>query len=99
MLWLAAVIRGIALFAQLLAFAMIIDFAVMWLLPRGHPAAKLASRLIDPLLDPLRRFLSKRLGGAVKGALARLPIDVSPLVALLLLQLIRAFLLRLAAWL
>ncbi|MDR0396079.1 MAG: YggT family protein [Oscillospiraceae bacterium] len=97
MLWLSAVIRGVALFIQLLAFAMVIDFAVMWLLPRGHKAAKFVSRALDPLLDPLRRFLDRRLAVSAKRLLARLPIDVSPLIALLLLQAARAILLWLAA--
>lgn len=97
MLWLRAIVRGMALFVQLLAFAMVVDFAVMWLLPPKHPIAKYVSRVLDPLLDPLRRFLNKRLNGAVKGVLTRLPIDVSPLIALLLLQAVRACLLWLAS--
>ncbi|GHU71283.1 YggT family protein [Clostridia bacterium] len=98
MLWLRAVIRGVALFVQLLAFVMIVDFAVLWLLPPKNPVVKWLSRAMDPLLDPLRRFINKRLGGTVKGLLARLPIDVSPLVAVLLLQLIRSCLLWLSSW-
>ena len=99
MLWLRAIILGIALFTQLLALVMIVHFALAWLAPIKHPVRKWVSRATDPLLDPLRQFLTKRLGGTVKGVLARLPIDVSPLVAVLLLQLIRSCLLWIASWL
>jgi uncharacterized protein YggT (Ycf19 family) len=98
MLWLRGIIQGVALFIQLLAFAMIVDFAVMWLLPVKHPVTKFVSRMLDPLLDPLRRFLDRQLNVNVKRMLSRLPIDVSPLIAMLLLTAARAVFLWLTAW-
>lgn len=67
---------GVARLAISVATAVIIIAAVLsWTQSRGSPIAAVLDRLADPLLAPLRRLLP-RVGG----------LDLSPLVALVALQ-------------
>jgi len=79
------IIRGLILFIQGLSLLIILHFAMAWMLRSDNPATRFTGRLLAPLLDPVRRILSR--------LPVRLPVDLSPLVAVLLLQPVRSLLL------
>lgn len=77
--WLLPVaLLGLARLALLCASGLVIVYAVLSWVQQGHsPLAGLVSRLVEPWLVPIRRLLPL-LGG----------VDLSPLVLLLLLQIV-----------
>lgn len=76
-----------ALFFKIFFFALIISVVLSWVAPHSNnPAAILVRQLAEPVLLPIRRLLPD-LGG----------IDISPIFALLALNLINGFVLEAAA--
>lgn len=76
-----AVIGITALFLKVFFFAMILMVIVSWVAPNSHnPAAELANQLCEPMLAPLRRIIPT-MGG----------LDLSPIVAFVLIQLISTY--------
>ena len=73
-----------ALFIKVFFFALIISVILSWVAPGTHnPAAELIHQICEPLLTPIRRFMPN-LGG----------LDLSPIVAFLLLNLIDMLVVR-----
>ena len=73
-----------ALFIKVFFFALIISVILSWVAPGTHnPAAELINQICEPLLAPIRRFMPN-LGG----------LDLSPIVAFLLLNLIDMLVVR-----
>ena len=73
-----------ALFIKVFFFALIISVILSWVAPGTHnPAAELINQICEPLLTPIRRFMPN-LGG----------LDLSPIVAFLLLNLIDMLVVR-----
>lgn len=85
LLW--SLISLAALFFKIFFFALIISVVLSWVAPHSHnPAAILVRQLAEPVLLPIRRMLPD-LGG----------IDISPIFALLALNLIDNFVLEAVA--
>lgn len=76
-LWIAiyAVVRTVMLTIRVLIFAIFISVILSWIATGYNPAVAMISTLSEPILRPFRRFVPL-LGG----------LDLSPLVALLLLS-------------
>lgn len=73
-----AVFKAIALLCNLYTFTILIQVLVSWLAPRQHsPATALLHTLNEPLLRPVRTYVPS-IGG----------IDLSPLVVIIVLQVI-----------
>ncbi|MDR1569409.1 MAG: YggT family protein [Oscillospiraceae bacterium] len=85
MIALRVLIEGVILFIQALSLLMIAYFALLWFFRSAHPAARFMGRILDPPLAPLRRLIAR--------LPIRIVIDLSPLLALLILQPIRSVLL------
>ncbi len=71
--------------AQLLALLIIVRAVLTWIpsVDYGHPLIRAISRVTDPILLPIRRLVPP-LGG----------IDVTPIAALLLIEIARAMLIQ-----
>jgi len=71
---------------QLLTLLIVVRALLTWIpsVDYGHPLIRLIIRVTDPILEPVRRLLPP-LGG----------FDLSPIVAILLLQLVGELLVRL----
>ncbi|UFH49667.1 YggT family protein [Pseudomonas sp. KNUC1026] len=77
-----AIIGVTSLFLKVFFFAMILMVIVSWVAPNSHnPAAELANQICEPLLAPIRRIMPT-MGG----------LDLSPLVAFVLIQLLSTYL-------
>ncbi len=84
-----ALIRIISLVFQLYEFLILIRVLLSWVVTpyshfMGHPAIQLLIRVTDPVLEPLRRIIPP-IGGAI---------DISPVVALIILEIVH----RLLIW-
>lgn len=81
------VIRIVSFLFQLYEFLILIRVLLSWVSvnPYGsvatHPAMLLLIRVTDPVLAPLRRIIPP-IGGAI---------DISPVIALILLEILRRF--------
>jgi YggT family protein len=79
------VVRIVSFLFQLYEFLILIRVLLSWVSmnPYGsvarHPAVLLLIRVTDPVLEPLRRIIPP-IGGAI---------DISPVVALILLEILR----------
>jgi YggT family protein len=79
-----SIIGVTALFIKVFFFALIISVILSWVAQGSHnPAAELINQICDPLLAPIRRILPS-LGG----------LDLSPIVAFLILNLINMLVVR-----
>jgi len=79
-----SIIGVTALFIKVFFFALIISVILSWVAPGSHnPAAELINQICEPLLVPIRRILPS-MGG----------LDLSPIVAFLLLNLIDMLVVR-----
>ncbi|NNB13685.1 YggT family protein [Pseudomonas fragi] len=79
LLW--AIIGVTALFLKVFFFAMIISVILSWVAPGSvSPGAELVNQITEPALAPFRRFLPS-MGG----------LDISPILAFLVIQLIQSF--------
>ncbi len=84
-------VRIISLLFQIYEFLILIRVLLSWLTLTsyshfmGHPAVQFLIRVTDPVLEPLRRLIPP-IGGAI---------DISPVVALILLEIVH----RLLIWL
>jgi YggT family protein len=67
---------------QLLTLLIVVRALLSWIpsVDHGHPLIRMIMRLTDPILDPVRRLMPP-VGG----------FDLSPVIAILLLQLIGRF--------
>ena len=79
-----SIIGVTALFIKVFFFALIISVILSWVAPGSHnPAAELINQICEPLLVPIRRILPS-MGG----------LDLSPIVAFLILNLIDMLVVR-----
>ena len=71
--------------AQVLALLIIVRVVLTWIpsVDNGHPVIRTIIRITDPILLPIRRVVPP-LGG----------IDVTPIAALLLIEIVRTLLIR-----
>ena len=84
------VARGIAFVFQAYEFLILIRVLLSWVNVNpyrpaiDHPIVDILYRITDPVLQPLRRIIPP-IGGAI---------DISPMVALLLLEILRQVIVR-----
>jgi YggT family protein len=67
---------------QLYILIIIVEVILSYFMSPFHPARQFIARLVEPALTPIRRLLSRATGSAL-GA-----IDFSPLVLIILLQIL-----------
>lgn len=70
---------------QLLTLLIVVRAIFSWIpsVDYGHPAIRIIMRVTDPILEPIRRIMPP-VGG----------FDLSPVIAIVLLQLVRVLLIR-----
>ncbi len=79
-------VRFVDILFAVLTWAIIIRVLLTWIpgLPPGHPVVRALASITDPILEPARRIIPP-IG----------MLDISPIVVLFALQLVREFLIRL----
>ncbi|MDR7418780.1 MAG: YggT family protein [Armatimonadota bacterium] len=79
------VVSLVNLVFQVLNILILIRIVLSWVpgVSLGHPAVRIVHQLTSPILDPIRRLMPP-VGG----------LDLSPVVAILLLSLVRALLVQ-----
>ena len=83
--WLITIID---LLTRLLIILLIVQVVLSFVLPPYHPVRQRIDRLVDPLLSPIRKRMPNT--GAI---------DFSPLVLIILVQILDIVLIRLIGWL
>jgi YggT family protein len=84
-----ALVRLLLFALNILQILIIIHVILSWIRPRRHhPAMGLLDSIVSPILYPIRNVL--------RPYMRNMPIDFSPLVAILLLEVVRSLLIRLA---
>ncbi len=77
----SALAAGVDIFLSILTFLIFVRVLVSWVSPDPYnPIVLFLSKTTDPVLNPIRRFLPDW------------PIDVSPIIACILIILLRSFL-------
>lgn len=79
------VILGVIWFLNILSWAIIINALLSWVMDPMHPVRTWLIRFIEPIVSPFRR-ITDRLNTS------GLPIDFSPLLAYISIQIVIAFL-------
>jgi YggT family protein len=74
----------VSVLSYLLVILIIIWVVVSWILPPYHPFRESLDRIVEPMLAPIRRLLP-----------ATGMIDLSPMILIILIQLVSSFLVRL----
>ena len=84
------VFLGLEYFIRILSYALLIYCVLTWILPPYHKVMRLFARFVDPLLRPVRSLLFR--------LFPRMPFDISPLVASLVLRFASSLLWRIYLW-
>lgn len=79
------IILGVIWFLNILSWAIIINSLLSWVMDPFHPVRAWLIRFVEPVVSPFRR-ITDRLNTS------GLPIDFSPLLAYIFIQVIIAFL-------
>lgn len=79
-------LTSISIFFRVISFLVIIDVLLSYFMSPYHPVRSFLDRIVDPLLNPIRRFVPA-IGG----------LDFSPLVLIILLQILESVFISLAA--
>ncbi|MCL2544882.1 MAG: YggT family protein [Clostridia bacterium] len=87
MIWLQ-IRAGVIGFLNLVQIVLLVYCVLSWFMDRHSPVMRFLTRVTDPILQPLRGVLLRSTRSAAWAGFA-------PLVAVLLIQLLRAILLRL----
>jgi YggT family protein len=78
-----AIAQGVDAFLGLMSLLVIIRALISWVNPDPYnPIVQFLTRATDPILNPIRRILPV------------MPIDISPIVAYFLINLVKSFLVR-----
>lgn len=80
-----AIISAFIYLLQIFSWLIVIEALLSWVVDPMHPIMEFIRRFTEPILIPFRR-LTERL------PMADLPIDISPLLALIIIQIIIAVL-------
>ena len=89
----ATVATIVSLLFQIYEFLLLIRVLLSWIITHpyrpviDHPAGRILERITDPVLAPLRRLIPP-IGGTV---------DISPVVALIILEIVRRILVSVLA--
>lgn len=80
---LTALAQGVDFFLVALSWLIIIRALISWVSPDPYnPIVQFLYRVTDPILNPIRRILPV------------MPIDISPIIAYVLISIVRSFLVR-----
>jgi YggT family protein len=80
---LVAVAQGVDIFLTFITWLILIRALISWVNPDPYnPIVQFLHRTTDPLLDRIRRFLPP------------LPIDISPIIAFILIHVLKVFIIR-----
>ena len=80
---LTAIAQGVDMFLGFLSLLIIIRALISWVSPDPYnPIVQFLYRATDPILNPIRRFMPA------------MPIDISPIIAYFLINLVKSFLVR-----
>ena len=78
-----AIAQGVDAFLGLMSLLVIIRALISWVNPDPYnPIVQFLTRATDPILNPIRRIMPV------------MPIDISPIVAYFLINLVKSFLVR-----
>mgnify|MGYP001585653117 CR=1 FL=1 len=78
-----AIAQGVDAFLGLMSLLIIIRALISWVNPDPYnPIVQFLTRATDPILNPIRRILPV------------MPIDISPIIAYFLINLVKSFLVR-----
>ncbi|MDD3839354.1 MAG: YggT family protein [Clostridia bacterium] len=80
-----AIVQGIIIFLEIFSWLIVINALLSWVIDRSHPLMSWIQQFIEPILAPFRNIANKINTGG-------LPIDISPLLAIIFLNLIIALL-------
>ncbi|MBZ4664811.1 YggT family protein [Mahella sp.] len=89
MTFIRAVIVAFIYLLQIFSWLIVIEALLSWVVDPFHPIMQFIRRFTEPILDPFRR-LTERM------PTANLPIDISPLLAIIVIQILIAVLQGLA---
>ncbi|AEE96539.1 YggT family protein [Mahella australiensis] len=89
MTFIRAVIVAFIYLLQIFSWLIVIEALLSWVVDPFHPIMQFIRRFTEPILDPFRR-LTERM------PMANLPIDISPLLAIIVIQILIAVLQGLA---
>lgn len=81
---LTAIVSGIVLFLQVICYLALIYFVLRLFIRSDNRIMQLLSRFIEPLLQPLRNLLG--------WFFPRMPIDLAPMVLVIVVQLLSSVL-------
>ncbi|MBP6342515.1 MAG: YggT family protein [Candidatus Omnitrophica bacterium] len=80
---LTALAQGVDIFLTAMSWLIIIRALISWVSPDPYnPIVQFLNRVTDPILNPIRRLLPA------------MPIDISPIIAYVLISIVRTFLVR-----
>ncbi len=80
---LIAIAQGVDIFLTFITWLILIRALISWVNPDPYnPIVQFLHRTTDPLLDRIRRFLPP------------LPIDISPIIAFILIHVLKTFIIR-----
>lgn len=80
---LTALAQGVDIFLTAMSWLIIIRALISWVSPDPYnPIVQFLNRVTDPILNPIRRLLPV------------MPIDISPIIAYVLISIARTFLVR-----
>jgi YggT family protein len=85
MTFIRAVIVAFIYLLQIFSWLIVIEALLSWVVDPFHPIMQFIRRFTEPILDPFRR-LTERM------PMANLPIDISPLLAIIVIQILIAVL-------
>lgn len=85
MTFVRAVIVAFIYLLQIFSWLIVAEALLSWIVDPFHPIMQFIRRFTEPILDPFRR-LTERM------PMANLPIDISPLLAIIAIQILIAVL-------
>jgi YggT family protein len=85
MTFIRAVIIAFIYLLQIFSWLIVIEALLSWIVDPFHPIMQFIRRFTEPVLDPFRRLTEHM-------PMANLPIDISPLLAIIAIQILIAVL-------
>ncbi len=80
------ILRGVSYFLQIIGYAMWIYCICSWVLSPFNKVMRFLGRIVDPVLRPVRNVMFR--------IFPRMPIDISPIIAGALLNLVNSLMWR-----
>ncbi len=83
------IFKILILLLELYSYVIIADVIVSWILPPHNQARQFLDFLTEPVVSPIRKLIQPWTSKSM------IPLDLSPLLAMLAIQIVRAILVRL----